>query len=570
MADIQADLDVILSQDYGEDVRSAVYTGLSQINAESESVKDFVVNSSTTEPYVQLGLNTLLFPTYNTASRQGKFIASNGNVGVTSACDISDDFTLTSGTIVVIEESTLGNYSVLARHTGDDEGGNPIFESVQAAVNSGSAVVRRSYTIRITTSGQYAVNRRGDSDTTKVFTLLANTLLKDSDGNIYDSVAQSVNNQFSQLTLQMENITSYAVRANYVNLEFPESRQNKFIAISGIVANSNTYKYSNEFHIDSGKLLVIQTHSADAANNISLLSKLNPTGSDTEYTSIITSGGNGWQMVKIKITDGGDFAVVCTKANSAFAVIYDDDPVEDPKDENIYIFGKVACIGDSQTRGAQNYLNSNRDLGYPQILARKTGIDFRNFGISGCVAKTWLSTSTGYGDYNFSAYDAAFIMLGRNWKATETQTIDEAIAEDAAYYRDIIDKLRTETVDRPVDNTIPIFCFSLPPQTSNTTEKLEIDAKINAAIQAIAEAKNCYYIDIYHAWTLEDNNWRNTGGSSHLLPLGLTRLAKIVLDEVNNCIQANKADFMRVWVPNNLPVKIGDISFLDSFPDNNT
>ena len=227
---------------------------------------------------------------------------------------------------------------------------------------------------------------------------------------------------------------------------------------------------------------------------------------------------------------------------------------------NFNLFKKVACIGDSVTRGAQNaddytdYTNaSNRDLSYPEVLARRTGVDCRNFGISGATCSSWLSE---YKDWGFSSYDCAIIMLGRNFASandTEEQKVVKIAAQKLAY-NELIETLKR---DNP---HMTIFCLSLPAQYSRES----LETSLNTAVQEVATANNLPYVDIYNDTTLASNEWRYKT-SSHERSLGYVRLAFIIKNAINTYIENHIEEFRNLWMPNNYPRLMGDISFLTPY-----
>ncbi|MBO5017137.1 MAG: SGNH/GDSL hydrolase family protein [Ruminococcus sp.] len=104
-----------------------------------------------------------------------------------------------------------------------------------------------------------------------------------------------------------------------------------------------------------------------------------------------------------------------------------------------YAIGKVLCIGDSLTSGANyiSYEGASIDQNYPRILGRMINAEVENGGFSGYSASNWYEKKIA--NYDFSKYDTFIIWLGTNNGLTDT------ISEDVNAFDNYNDYAETET-----------------------------------------------------------------------------------------------------------------------------
>lgn len=171
------------------------------------------------------------------------------------------------------------------------------------------------------------------------------------------------------------------------------------------------------------------------------------------------------------------------------------------------LFRNAVCIGDSLTRGYYSAYASgerNRDYGYPSALARLTGMNVWNYGLSGTNPDEWLANAT-LAQEDYSRFDAAFIAFGQN-RSTQTD------AEYQEMYLNVLARLKT------ANPNMVIFCLSNPGPKQNTN----IQA-IVAAATASSGYSYVYFLDI----TGGDYAAHRTDGT-HLDAIGYSLLAESV------------------------------------------
>jgi lysophospholipase L1-like esterase len=243
---------------------------------------------------------------------------------------------------------------------------------------------------------------------------------------------------------------------------------------------------------------------------------------------------------------------------------------ENPAEYNgneIQMFTKGLCIGDSITEGVFNYSDGQtviKKYSYPSVLKRITGIDVVNAGVGGLTAKTWyeasIDSNTQYGRWvnnewvwhaspetaegdvvsealDYSGYDFAVIHLGINdiYLMGEA-TLDETISTFEANIYNIINKLKAENTG------IKVFLATIIPSYAyhgNTDY-----AAINEKIREIANAtENVFLIDLNaYSACLGGTPYHNI----HLTALGYNKMASEIKSLICYTIKANLEKFKEV------------------------
>lgn len=151
--------------------------------------------------------------------------------------------------------------------------------------------------------------------------------------------------------------------------------------------------------------------------------------------------------------------------------------------EEISVFNKIVCIGDSITSGYFNAASDSQSIAkyaYPAFLQKLTGVECTNKGDAGETSVSWWAA---HSSDDFSGYDCAIINLGINDVLTSVSEADTRSA-----FASIISALKT------ANTGIKIFIADVVPAYSrgNTT----YDA-INAILEDIATTtENCYFVDL--------------------------------------------------------------------------
>lgn len=232
----------------------------------------------------------------------------------------------------------------------------------------------------------------------------------------------------------------------------------------------------------------------------------------------------------------------------------------------IQMFNKGICIGDSITEGVFDYNGGNtviRKYSYPTVLSKMTGIELVNAGISGLTSKTWyeasvnansqggrwvnnewvwstnpsvneediVSTSLDYTDCDF-----AVVHLGINDTGTigDNVTVEQAISTFTTNINNIITNLKQSS------KGIKIFLATIIPYHSVNTVFDQFNAKIREITEQTADV---YLLDLA---TYSDCYGNIYGHGYHLTALGYRKMASEIAAYISCIIKQNPEEFK--WV----------------------
>lgn len=206
--------------------------------------------------------------------------------------------------------------------------------------------------------------------------------------------------------------------------------------------------------------------------------------------------------------------------------------------DEISVFNKILCIGDSLTSGTFNYLDNNTTgnyitdtkYSYPAYLTKMTGVETRNLGVGGLSSDEWYER---YANTEFSGYDAAIVQFG----------VNDAIRRDGwgqasvKGFTNIINKLKNENPN------IKIFVATIVPATAYTGAIYDhVSAGIRTLVNSLADP-SVVLIDIAKYGHTEDSSAYNCG---HLSALGYWRLAKDYKAYISYHISQHLSDFREI------------------------
>jgi lysophospholipase L1-like esterase len=230
----------------------------------------------------------------------------------------------------------------------------------------------------------------------------------------------------------------------------------------------------------------------------------------------------------------------------------------------IQVFSKGVCIGDSITEGIFDYDDTNASIkqySYPTVLKRMTGIDIVNAGISGATSQSWreasinsntsngrwvnnewvrtTDTSTGSASLDYSGFDFAIIHLGIN----DTALIDQYGSIDA-----MVNALKTNIKNIIADvksarRGIKIFLATIIPYRA--MDNVYIYDPLNEKIREIAnETEDVYLIDLTaYSECLKGTSY---GYGWHLTALGYHKMATEIKSIISFTIKNNLESFKAV------------------------
>ena len=230
----------------------------------------------------------------------------------------------------------------------------------------------------------------------------------------------------------------------------------------------------------------------------------------------------------------------------------------------IQVFSKGICIGDSITEGIFDYNDTNASIkqySYPTVLKRMTGIDIVNAGISGATSQSWreasinsdtsngrwvnnewvrtTDTSTGSASLDYSGFDFAIIHLGINDTALIDQygSVETMVSALKTNIEVIISDLKSAR------NGIKIFLATIIPYRA--MDNFYIYDPLNEKIREIAnETEDVYLIDLTaYSECLKGTSY---GYGWHLTALGYHKMASEISAYISYIIGQNLTDFK--WV----------------------
>lgn len=205
----------------------------------------------------------------------------------------------------------------------------------------------------------------------------------------------------------------------------------------------------------------------------------------------------------------------------------------DYKGDDILVFNKILCIGDSLTDGFFNESGGSRlvirSRSYPAKLQTLTGIDCSNYGYSGYTAQEWYDE---YQDADLSGHDACIIQLGINDALNNVSEADM----DAAL-TSIISKVKTE------NKKIKIFVSTIIPANGYMLDSMVTRSQmIRDFVEDLNDA-DVYLIDLWNYSRVGDYLGYDAG---HLSALGYARLAIDYKAYISYIIKTNPNDFRYV------------------------
>ncbi len=226
------------------------------------------------------------------------------------------------------------------------------------------------------------------------------------------------------------------------------------------------------------------------------------------------------------------------------------------------IFRKMVFIGDSLSSGefesrAEDGTPRYHDMfeySWGQFIARKNGIEAKNFSRGGMTAREYLATfadENGFFDEKTAHAQAYVIALGVNDVINRKHPIGEV--DDAAR------ESFNENPDTVIGNYGKIICkykqispkakfflVGLPHVEPNWAP--ELTEEFNRKLKAISEKfENCYFIDLYQYGPVYDEEFkRNFYLLGHMNPQGYILTAKMIDSYIDYIIRHNPEDFKEI------------------------
>ena len=205
----------------------------------------------------------------------------------------------------------------------------------------------------------------------------------------------------------------------------------------------------------------------------------------------------------------------------------------DYKGDDINIFNKILCIGDSLTDGFFNERGGSRLIirsrSYPTKLQQLTGIECVNYGYAGYTSQQWYNA---FQNDDLSGYDACIIQLGVN---DELNSVSEVDMDSAL--TSIINKIKTE------NSGIKIFVATILPANGYMTTGMRSRSQMIRDFVDDLNDNNVYLVDLWAYGHTDDLLAFDAG---HLSAYGYLQLAIDYKAYIGYIIRNNPNDFRYV------------------------
>lgn len=327
-----------------------------------------------------------------------------------------------------------------------------------------------------------------------------------------------------------------------------------YINMEGRIVPHSSYKYSTPIQISQGSY--IKVTALGAKGNVSILSKCDSSGSNivpliiadesVEKTYDYLSVEDGYIIIcgtspKVKVYESslGNFLISYTDNRESYK------PSKtycDYEGQEISVFNKGICVGDSLTQGTMNYKNGGADqyvniekYSYPSHLAKLTGIEIDNKGRGGDASFEWYNVMK---EEDLSGYDFAIIQLGVNDAIRNMANYGTEWSEESRQgFLNIINKLKNE------NEGIKIFVATIIPAISySSAASIAICQRIRDLVAELNDV-NVILLDMQIHGHTKDSDAYNCG---HLSAYGYWRLAKDYQSIISYYINTHKMEFREV------------------------
>lgn len=349
------------------------------------------------------------------------------------------------------------------------------------------------------------------------------------------------------LPVDNNTVTVFGVSVNYIDGILTASgtatqsggRNNRISKV--FTLPSGTYMASN-FDTFSADPTVIIANASDNTVVASIYRKNNVSFTLTEETSL---------YVGVNVSNGsvysGTYHLQIVRGDTVFPfmtpayVTSKDHIARETIKTWSYAMGKILCIGDSLTSGA-NYTGewggASIDQNYPHLLGRMLNADTTNAGVSGINASGWYNNYKNR--YTFSDYDTFIIWLGTNQGLTDTLDTDVNPYSD---YNDFADTntgnyckiIETIKADNPSCLIVLVTLFST---TGDLTDS-------NSAIRKIASKYSLPIVDNSELTHTLYPKLHGSVGNPHFSKAGNIYLANRFATELNKYFEEDisRADY---------------------------
>lgn len=218
----------------------------------------------------------------------------------------------------------------------------------------------------------------------------------------------------------------------------------------------------------------------------------------------------------------------------------------------ISVFNKLLCVGDSLMYGAENvatgspYITTKEPLyNIPSFIKKMAGIDTTNAAHSGYTAQQWLAD---FSDDDLSGHDACIIQIGVNNWLTWADDEDADIETFKSTLGDIIDLVISQNSYNDggvLKNKIKVFVATQFPSKSylKNTDGVSLDVLNEAIREVVAGRSDCFLLDMAVYSHSNDKLAFNRG---HLTAIGYRQVAQDYCGIISKFVHDNLDLFVDV------------------------
>lgn len=365
--------------------------------------------------------------------------------------------------------------------------------------------------------------------------------------------------------------------SGYVETPF-EYIEKEYITRHGQIDSSvqgTSWQHSTPIPVTRGQR--IKFHASGFATNVGMISMCDVNGdnistkviSDDEGSGnynlrdyVYTIPNNGYMMVSYNRAGGTPKLYI--KDPSGIEQIESNVDYEGKKVINnqlCHILKKVVCIGDSYTKGYMSTTNTSGSLvdkpeySWVEHLAKITGNNWINRGISGATADTWLSNVNGYDKVVTDGKVQAYVIgLGINDSREENSTkllalgtIDDIGTEAVSYYGRM-SKIITQLAEISPN---AIFFLNTCPLWYDFDRVTDYNNAVRDIVEYYKNTYNIHCIDLadtYHDLYF-DTEFISNFKSNHPTVIGHAKMAKMYEYVLSDYMSKHLDDFNGVpWI----------------------
>ena len=354
--------------------------------------------------------------------------------------------------------------------------------------------------------------------------------------DILDSSVTLNKLEFTRHDEQTNFVTASWSDDKYINAQGQEKSANGFALTDKVFLDQNTkYYYGGEcygyycFFDDNNNVIEGHDYPDPPKKPFSI-----PVGASYARFTIVDKTKKNDFWVGLTPLKPKGYTNCISKASLPSDIVYSS---EEYMGDDICLFKKGLCIGDSFTQGAFNYKSkpdgsyvaASPMYSYPANLTRLTGIEITNKGIGGLTSAEWYDRMK---DEDLSGHDFCIIQLGINDGLYNNGWTNESLTA----FTNIVNKVKTE------NNRIKIFIATIVPAPTYDYKKEALDSVSQGIRDFVASLsdENVILIDMAVKAHMSDESAYTSG---HPTAYGYNRLAKDYKCFISEYIHYHKEQF---------------------------